>query len=81
MSSPALSAPTATKPGALPARTRAEDDAVKALAVAIHRELRETLSPEDVVRIASELLSRVAEELRERREGRPALGAKGGASV
>jgi hypothetical protein len=73
MSIPAVHA---SKPPTAPATratssVRADDDAVRALAVAIHRELRESLQPEDVVRIASELLGRVAEELRERREGKP----------
>lgn len=82
MSIPAVHA---SKPPAAPVTrpsspaVRADDDAVRALAVAIHRELRESLQPEDVVRIASELLGRVAEELRERREGMP-TPERGGAS-
>ena len=41
-----------------------------ALAATIHRELRENLSPEEVVQLATELLGRVAEELREQRIAR-----------
>lgn len=72
MSTPAVlaSTPPAAPAARTPSPVRADDEAVRALAVAIHRELRETLQPEDVVRIASELLGRVAEELRERRDGK-----------
>jgi hypothetical protein len=48
--------------------SRVDEAAVRSLAAAIHRELRESLEPEDVVRLASELLGRVADELRDRRE-------------
>ena len=53
---------------------RVDDAAVRALAGAIHRELRESLEPEDVVRIASELLGRVADELQGRRLDRERNG-------
>jgi hypothetical protein len=55
--------PASARPAA--ART-ADDAAVAALASTIHRELRESLSPEDVVRLATALLGLVADELRAR---------------
>jgi len=67
----ATAAPTTPPAVANRATTpRVDDAAVRALAAAIHRELRESLEPEDVVRIASELLGRVADELQGRRLGR-----------
>lgn len=67
----ATAAPTTSPSVAIRATTtRVDDAAVRALAAAIHRELRESLEPEDVVRIASELLGRVADELQGRRLGR-----------
>ena len=45
---------------------RVHDDAVESLAAAIHRELRESLSPEDIIRLTSALLARVTEEVARR---------------
>jgi hypothetical protein len=39
------------------------DEAIRTLGAAIHAELRETLAPEDVVRLATDLLGRVTAEL------------------
>lgn len=60
----------AAAPSLAASPVRADDAAIRSLAAAIHRELREGLEPEDVVRLASALLARVADELRERRSDR-----------
>lgn len=39
------------------------DDAIRALGAAIHAELRESLGPEDIVRLTTDLLARVTAEL------------------
>jgi hypothetical protein len=54
------------RPSRAPVRG-ASDDAVRALAASIHRELRESLTPEQIVAVATELLGRCADDLRERR--------------
>ncbi len=63
LQSPRISVATAP-PGVTP---RADDAAIRALATAIHDELRASLAPEDVVRLAAALLGQVADELRSRR--------------
>ena len=39
------------------------DEAIRALGGAIHAELRESLAPEDIVRLTTDLLGRVTAEL------------------
>jgi hypothetical protein len=46
------------------------DEAIRALGGAIHAELRESLAPEDIVRLATDLLGRVTAELQAARHAK-----------
>lgn len=47
------------------------DEAIRALGGAIHAELRESLAPEDIVRLTTDLLGRVSAELQSTRDAKP----------
>lgn len=46
------------------------DEAIRALGAAIHAELRESLAPEDIVRLTTDLLGRVTAELQAARHAK-----------
>ena len=53
-----------------PAGSPVTDEAIRALGGAIHAELRESLTPEDIVRLTTDLLGRVTAELQAARHAK-----------
>ncbi len=69
---PTIAAPSSTPARALRSTEKGStdgasgpvtDEAIRALGGAIHAELRESLAPEDIVRLTTDLLGRVTAEL------------------